>query len=531
MNNHFGHNSFLKDTGVEINKVAAVVLVLVGLFLVQCRSEDSSENPGEPEPNEAINDTTLQVSNYMYGEYGSSTKLTISWTTSGKVSKIVYSEVAPGQGPTHELAIDNSITSIVLANLKSSTTYQVDIQSCDSTCISKAVASGTTEEEYWQVQGQSTCTGNQACVDSATIVLEDSATAAYAIKYPSENKTTLYTNKKPLSSSGPMKAFAQNSGGTELSDFLSFEWVDGPYIHTCDRHQEDCSDVEINMATYQIVPLANEEATLLVFEGMTFEERTLPDGETGFKQTTQLYQMKSYDGYTGLDFNYDENSAICDFDDLRQGASCNYELLLSADDESGLKQVRQTKIAYPVLEDIYWKENLGTFMAITGQDNCGQTDDGIFMGILSDTGWETVKEDGCPRPLFTHGHGPIVVHMGQNQYKLYAETYELEPGESYSITEVTKPLQLIYADGSLTDSSNVEISDFEDESLAREVNFLWANGQPVSPAYESGFGDHMIFLPTSNLNHQIMFLNLNGFDNTDVPNGSPGIGVAVLLNP
>ncbi len=172
-------------------------------------------------------------------------------------------------------------------------------------------------------------------------------------------------------------------------------------------------------------------------------------------------------------------------------------------------------------------------MAITGQDYCGLTSDGIFMGQLIDEVWEVVQDSvGCPTPLFSHGHGPVLGHLGENRYKLYAETYELEEGESYQITEVTKPLKVIYADSSLSGPTDfVDFEDFEDEGVAREVNFIWANGELLSPGYESGLGDHMIFYPDYNLENQIMFLNLNGFDNTDVPNGSPGIGVAYLVNP
>ena len=166
-------------------------------------------------------------------------------------------------------------------------------------------------------------------------------------------------------------------------------------------------------------------------------------------------------------------------------------------------------------------------MTITGQDICGLTDDGIFMATLENSKWEVVKENNCPKPLFTHGHGPVIVHLGENNYKLYAETYDVKEDEAYEITKVTKPLHVIYT----KNDSSSSITEFENENYAREVNFLWANNELVSPAYESGFGDHMIFLPEYNLENQIMFINLNGFDNTDVPNGSPGIGIAVLINP
>ncbi len=47
---------------------------------------------------------------------------------------------------------------------------------------------------------------------------------------------------------------------------------------------------------------------------------------------------------------------------------------------------------------------------------------------------------------------------------------------------------------------------------------------------ESGLGDHMIFLPGGDLDHQVMFMNLSGSD-FDPPEFSEGIGLAALLNP
>lgn len=489
--------------------------------------------------NVVIDSGEFEVSGFPVGDYFSSTKLLVTLNGLGDF-KIKYQETSPGTGEVYEVEIFNQ-NSITLSDLKSSTTYSVEVESCElGGCYSLGSNVGITSEEYWQVHGDSSCTNDEDCVDLATIVLEDSATAAYPIKYPDEDLTTLYTNKKPLSEDGTMKAFAQNEGGINLDDFLEFDWIGnvetGPYIHVCDYHQEDCSDVEINMATYQLIPLASEEAMLLVFEGSKSEEtgEILDDGYVVTEDSVQLYQMKSFDGYVGIDYNSEIDSNICDFDDLVKGGNCDYDLILAAGEESGLSKIRQTKIAYPILDSIFWNEAEYTFMGITGQDQCGLTGDGIFMGQLIDGIWEVTQDSvGCPIPLFTHGHGPVLGHLGEERYKLYAETYELEEGESYQITEVTKPFKLIYADSSLSGSTDsVDFEDFENEEVAREVNFIWANGDLVSPGYESGFGDHFIFYPDYHLENQIMFLNLNGFDNTDEGyRGSPGIGVAYLVNP
>jgi hypothetical protein len=48
---------------------------------------------------------------------------------------------------------------------------------------------------------------------------------------------------------------------------------------------------------------------------------------------------------------------------------------------------------------------------------------------------------------------------------------------------------------------------------------------------ESGLGDHMIYVPSQNLQEQYMYLNLGGADNPDWAKKSAGFGIAELINP
>jgi len=499
--------------------------------MVSGNIEDKSADSINEEQN-VVNFKSFGVSEYNVGDYSSSTKLLVSLKGLKDV-KIKYQEIQPSIGEVYELEVFGQ-NSVVLSDLKSDTTYNVEVESCGFRgCYSLGSKTASTNEEYWEVQGVD-CVDEIDCLKSATIVLEDSMTAAVAIKYPGENPTTIYT-KRSYSGFGsyPTKSWGRNNPvGTEfnIEDFLEFEWVDDSYLSACEGIANDCTEVEMGIATYQPIPLANEEKVALFFEGITTEKTgvTLEDGHEQVKESVQLYRIDSVDVYKGLDFNSDLESDICDFDDLVKGGDCNYELVIGANDDSGLEKVMQSKIAYPVLDSVYWDtDSDNSFITITGGDSCETTNDGIFFARFRSGEWEVKKDgDGCAIPLFTYAHGPVVAHLGETRYKLYAE---IKP-ESYDEGDI-KPFQVIYADGSLFGSKNVDYEDFEHESLARDVNFVWPNGEIVSEESGTGFADHFIFFPDSDPKNQIMYMNVGGLDHVIYPTFSRGIGVAYLVNP
>ena len=77
----------------------------------------------------------------------------------------------------------------------------------------------------------------------------------------------------------------------------------------------------------------------------------------------------------------------------------------------------------------------------------------------------------------------------------------------------------------------MELEDWESEDDARDITFIWPNGKELNEYEESGLDDHFIFLPSSNQDLQIMYMNLGGFDNPRWGTGSHGIGMALLVNP
>lgn len=117
--------------------------------------------------------------------------------------------------------------------------------------------------------------------------------------------------------------------------------------------------------------------------------------------------------------------------------------------------------------------------------------------------------------------------MGGLKYKLYYE----DEGNG-TADRKHKPLRMIYVDGSIAkDSSLVDFDDWESSNDSRDVHFIWPDGTLMNSDDESGLGDHYIFMPDSNLDTQVMYLNLGGFDHEASPTASNGIGIANLVNP
>ncbi len=303
------------------------------------------------------------------------------------------------------------------------------------------------------------------------------------------------------------------------------------------RNSSGCPQGALRLTTFQAVPLAWQETIRFYFEAAVAETplgaATLEAGATlpnVGNPITRIYFLDSQDGYAGQDFNPDVGTTICGESDFVSGGDCDPTVIIGVEGDellgdSGLTHARQFKIGYPVLNEWAWDGAAGTFMVITGADLYGQTMDGQFYAVWDGGRWIVDKDaSGCARPLATNGHGPVGVHLGASRYKLYYEDTTAGRDE--------KPLRLIYADGSQTgEGAFIEFEDWEPDVYARDVHFLWPNGDPVNAAAESGLGDHFIFLPSGNPDEQIMYMNLGGLDNSESRGPSLGIGMATLINP
>ena len=88
------------------------------------------------------------------------------------------------------------------------------------------------------------------------------------------------------------------------------------------------------------------------------------------------------------------------------------------------------------------------------------------------------------------------------------------------------PKKLIYADGSFSGStSTVDFEDWEAQAAARDVVFLWPNGDQMDARAEGYIDDYHFLTPTGDANLQVMYITIT--DGAMVP-----IAVAaILLNP
>jgi hypothetical protein len=488
-------------------------------------------------------DANLSVERIRYRAFGraleSSSTIRLRWDEASFVTD--HYRVNGIDGVTNyerQLRIESA--GMTLMGLKSDTQYTFWVIACiDEDCDEAFESESTTVRtavETWEVQGS-----GQSGYEAAHQVVDNGSTLSYALSYGDwapkdlQGSISYYYNGQPdrATGEGGGVRVAASDGGTDF-----FEDVKALFVRECDEMTQgspgrppqldvsNCPVEQLEMFAFQVVPLTSGAIRL-------FFEASAPADE---EHITQIYSLDSQDGYVGQDFNSSVSSDICGDTsqrDLIQGGDCEPELLIGSSVngyDSGLTHARQHKVGYPIMDSWLWNESPGTFMVITGADECGATRDGLFYAVWSGRAWDVEQEEDCAMPLVEAGHGPVLVHLGEERYKLYYEHYQYADDKNNVWDR--KPFLVMYADGMMTGKEGiVEFGDWEDEADAREVEFVWSDGTTLTDDEEAGLGDHMIWLPEGTLNKQVMYMNLGGFDNKESPSASNGLGMAVLLNP
>ncbi|MBI4407505.1 MAG: hypothetical protein HY565_03330 [Candidatus Kerfeldbacteria bacterium] len=377
--------------------------------------------------------------------------------------------------------------------------------------------------EYWQIQGS-----GHSYID-ATKIVDDGSTLSYAFRYGSwaddelAGTTKFYYNPSPKQGGfSGVRPATNNTTATDFASISNFEPSDNGIRLTCDQnHKDNCpASAAYSMTASQAIPLTSSETIRLFFEAQDLSVQ----GPT----TTQIYYLDSQDGYVGEDFN-EGTSTVCGgtgSTDYSSDGDCALTIAIAANEETGLTQARQFKIGYPTLDSTQWDEAVGTFMVITGADQCEQTRDGLFYATWDGVAWNVLQDDeGCAQPLVPYAHGPVIVYVGAGLYKMYYEDYLSDA----PIGSVTKPLHYITADASRTgDPEIVEFEDWDSYENPGEVTFLWPDGTELTDNEEAGLGDHFIYVPNG-LDSRVMYMNLGGFDNRTSPTPSNGLGVALPI--
>ena len=135
------------------------------------------------------------------------------------------------------------------------------------------------------------------------------------------------------------------------------------------------------------------------------------------------------------------------------------------------------------------------------------------------------REDGCPK-LFTSVQAAFPFHSGGARYRLYYGDPAITTGKGTSNLPFLGPKNLIYVDGSMTGMPDVvDFEDWEAETVARDVVFLWPTGEQLDAAAEGYIDDYHFLTPTGSLALQVMYITI-----TDgaIP---PISASAVLVNP
>jgi hypothetical protein len=477
----------------------------------------------------------------------SSGKLSTSWVEPSDVEVDHYEIVATDSvmGWTTETSVENT-NSVELWGLKSETEYTLELTAClDEECeeqlVADASAKASTSAEYWQLQG----TGHGYDDATQVVTTGKGSTLSYVLPYGDwapknlQGKVKYYfsANSRDLGLGIGMLISINETGKDDIESLSAFETTGIFYERNCQESgqgnnnnsgMEPCSNGELMMLAFQMVPLENGEIRVFFEAGSKESENTMT--------TTRIYSMDSQDGYEGEDFNPDPNKEFCSSTDMVEGGDCKPTFLigLSSDGEdSPLTQARQQKVGYPKQDSWLWDESEGTFMVITGQDSCDQTRDGLFYGVWDGEEWKIETEEDCAIPLVLDAHGPVIVHLGEANYKLYYENYEYtDRTNMQNVSYDVKPTRVLYASGAESgEESIVDLADWEDEQDAREIYFLWPDGTLLDEQEEAGLGDHVIWSPNEDLETQIMYMNLGGFDNQDWKQPPVGLGMAVLVNP
>lgn len=466
--------------------------------------------------------------------YYASSKLAVTWsaptelvdhyviTATDTVTSSTVTTTATGMAMTNSASLES---------LKSDTDYTVTLQAClDSTCTAISAspyetATAHTSQEYWQFQGS----GDD--YDSIDHTVADGTSKAHAIRYGAgagsmEGYVQLYYDGIGYPGSGIIVG-TLSAPPDDITDLTSFTTLGRSYGFS---DPTTAATLVSSVFTSQAVPLTSGIVR------MYFEA---PDASGDVR----IMSVDSQDGYVGRDFNSGSSTACGTQADYETGGGCEPTIAVGVEGDAvagnvGIMNARQFKIGYPTQTDWRWDESVGTFMVLTVDSaSCGSAI-GMMMqayAVWDGSAWDIQYDpanSSCPL-LWENMQAPSPVHLDGVRYKLYYEN----PSEAASTSLRGGPKKVIYADGVLHgDATLVDREDWEDPSDARDVNYLWPSGAPLSDHEEDYLDDYVIMTPVGDMDMQIMISAMGGTNDGNessgnVPTEMPVLGTAVLVNP
>ncbi|MGE0865946.1 MAG: fibronectin type III domain-containing protein [Vicinamibacterales bacterium] len=462
-------------------------------------------------------------------QISASSKLAVSWTASNGDPTHHFEVIAREtvQGTEVRATAPASATSLTITGLKAATTYAVTVAACPNDACSPASASasvsGETDTEYWQLQGS----GNT--VDRLTTIVSDGNARLSATRFGPDagamaNRVQLYYG--PMRTAGSRQAqlsAAVASGAADAANagsFLSFTSRAGssgliaPATSTA---------LIAGMATVQGVPVTRERGGFV----RLFFEAEGADGRT------RAMWIDSKDGYYGLDFNAGPAGTCSTDADYSAGGGCEPTVAIAVDGDAGgnsrINHSRQFKVAWPTLDSPHWDMAVGSFMVFTSDrvTGCSDYQQNHGYAVWDGTRWVVqYRDNGCPK-LFTSAQAAFPFHSGGVRYRLYYGDPSISEGRATTGNlPFLGPKKLIYADGAVSGAAGVvDFEDWEAQASARDVVFLWPNGDQMDARAEGYIDDYHFLTPTGDPNLQVMYITIT--DGAIAP-----IAVAaVLLNP
>lgn len=462
----------------------------------------------------------------------SSSKLAVSWQAPGDFTVDHY-EIAAAEnlmGTIISSSAKSTETTATLTGLKASTPYTVTVKACrDAACSQSgsAAGSGTTSEEYWQLQGS----GNT--VSGLSKVVSDGNSRISATRFGPEaggntaSRIQLYYG--PFGNTAPnlqsALVVAVTSAATSTSNPASYLSFTSLASNSGLLKPSTASTLVGAPATGQGVPLSSGKVRL-------FFEAQGSDGKT------RVMSVDSQDGYDGRDFNSGSATTCGTTADYSSGGGCAPTVAIGVQGDSvrpndKISNARQFKLGFPILNDWRWDSAAGTFMVFTTDQVTGCATTGMNHGyaVWDGSNWNVQYEaNGCPK-LFKSAQAMFPMHVGGVRYKAYfgdpsVTTGRLTTTGSGPGLPFLGPKKLIYADGASTGSAaTVDYEDWESVSAGRDVIFLWPNGDKLNDTAEGYIDDYHFLAPTASLDLQVMYMAIT--DGTVAPFSA----AAVLLNP
>jgi hypothetical protein len=249
---------------------------------------------------------------------------------------------------------------------------------------------------------------------------------------------------------------------------------------------------------------------------------------------TRIHYLDSQDGYVGRDFNQGAATTCTTQADFDSGGGCVPTLAIGVDGDSSngnpkLRNTRQFKLAWPTLDDWRWDGAVGSFMVFTTDQVTGCSTYGMNHGyaVWDGASWQVqYAASGCPK-LFQSAQAMFPLHVGGARYKAYYGDPSISTGRiTSSSIPFLGPKKLIYADGTSTgNAAHVDFEDWEAQSSARNVNFLWPDGSPLDDRAEGYIDDYHFLAPTGSLDLQVMYMAITAGSEP------PFSAAALLLNP